>query len=681
MGLHGFWSARSLRYKLFLGILLTLAPIAAIVIASYQYNKNASVDNSGHVMELVAKNGARSINAYLAGESKIYSDWIKDDIYGLAIEFNTLDEMQSQFASMLEEAPDFALILLADKQGSILVAQGSHKYRDKTATLKEMKVENAPELLARSSASIDIAPSAILRSLGDKYPATLQFAFPAKNSSNEVCGLFIAYLDWAEVQKKTVAIAGEMTGQGLDGAAAAIIDKRGNIALGHSDEGNIGQTINGGASLMSWLSTASDLSIKVEEYNAASHFVIVDKLFDGRNQVDKEGRITGDTRLILALFVPEASIMGRVREVLYISLLFAGFGVLLSIIISYILDKSIARPIKGIIDSLAHGAGQVGSAAKQVAEASQSLAEGASQQASSLEETSSSLEEMAGMTRQNAENTKQANLLATEASAAADKGASAMEGMSNAMQEIKRSSDETAKIIKVIDEIAFQTNLLALNAAVEAARAGEAGKGFAVVAEEVRNLAQRSAEAAKNTSSLIEGSQKNADNGVRATKELVGILNEITSSIKKVSGLINEVTQASEEQSRGISQVNEAVAQMDQVTQQNAANAEESSSASEELSSQAQQMQEIVQELTLLVEGSKAAGFTHKQNEYVADAGWEKKSPVVSKARSDKSQTRKLMTKHVEKMQQHAQVIDRVMAKAEGVENDALAKTESPLGV
>ncbi|MCP4704957.1 MAG: chemotaxis protein [candidate division Zixibacteria bacterium] len=285
-----------------------------------------------------------------------------------------------------------------------------------------------------------------------------------------------------------------------------------------------------------------------------------------------------------------------------VSILSAIVGIILAIFIA----RSITKPINRIVGGLSSGAEQVGSASEQVASASQSLAEGASEQASSLEETSSSLEEMSSMTRQNADNARQANNLASDASTAADKGMNAMNSMTEAMQEIKNSSDETAKIIKVIDEIAFQTNLLALNAAVEAARAGEAGKGFAVVAEEVRNLAQRSAEAAKDTSSLIEGSQKNADAGVRSTEELVEILKNITTGIKKVTDLLGEVTAASDEQAQGVEQLNTAVGQMDQVTQQNASNAEESSSASEELASQAQEMQRIVKDLNSLVQGTKA---------------------------------------------------------------------------
>jgi methyl-accepting chemotaxis protein len=268
--------------------------------------------------------------------------------------------------------------------------------------------------------------------------------------------------------------------------------------------------------------------------------------------------------------------------------------------------RSITKPINRIIASLTEGAEQVASASGQVSSASQSLAEGATEQAAGLEETSSSLEEMSSMTKQNADNAQQANTLSAEAREAADTGAKSMASMNEAIGKIQKSSDETAKIIKVIDEIAFQTNLLALNAAVEAARAGEAGKGFAVVAEEVRNLAMRSAEAAKNTASMIEESVENSNSGVESAGEVGKVLDEIVSGIGKTTDLVSEIAAASQEQAQGIEQINTAVTQMDKVTQQNAANAEESASASEEMNAQAQSMNEAVQELVALVGGADA---------------------------------------------------------------------------
>ncbi len=237
---------------------------------------------------------------------------------------------------------------------------------------------------------------------------------------------------------------------------------------------------------------------------------------------------------------------------------------------------------------------QVASASGQISSGSQSLAQGANEQASSLEEVSASLEEMSSMSRQNADNALAAKNLAGEADAHARTGTEAMQRMSSAINKIKESSDQTAKIVKTIDEIAMQTNLLALNAAVEAARAGEAGRGFAVVAEEVRNLAQRSAQAAKNTADMIGESVKNAGEGVKISDEVSVSFDKIATSSKKVNDLIAEIAAASKEQAQGIKEVNDAISQMDKVTQQNAANAEESASASEELSSQAQELQAMV---------------------------------------------------------------------------------------
>ena len=266
-----------------------------------------------------------------------------------------------------------------------------------------------------------------------------------------------------------------------------------------------------------------------------------------------------------------------------------------------IIVRRTSRALQSAASELAQGAQQISGAASQVASSSQSLAQGSSEQAASLEETSASTEEITSMTRKNAENSKSAAELMSTVDTEIQRGNQTLEQMVASMQEINASSDKISKIIKVIDEIAFQTNILALNAAVEAARAGEAGMGFAVVADEVRNLAQRSAQAAKDTAGLIEESITTSHDGSDKLQKVADVIKAITESAAQVKTLVDEVNMGSQEQARGIDQISKAVAQMDQVTQTTAANAEESASASEELSAQAQALHHIVTELETLV--------------------------------------------------------------------------------
>ena len=245
------------------------------------------------------------------------------------------------------------------------------------------------------------------------------------------------------------------------------------------------------------------------------------------------------------------------------------------------------------------GADQMASGASQVTDNSQSVSQGATEQASSMEQISSSMSQLGDQTKTNAENAGQANQLALVSQKAAEKGNNQMQEMIKSMAEINQSSQNISKINKVIDEIAFQTNLLALNAAVEAARAGKHGKGFAVVAEEVRNLAARSAQAAKETASLIEGSSEKTTRGSKIANQTAESLNEIVTSINQVSELVTEIASASNEQAQGIAQITQGLGQIDQVAQQTTASAEESAAAAEELSAQANQLRAQLSHFTL----------------------------------------------------------------------------------
>ena len=281
--------------------------------------------------------------------------------------------------------------------------------------------------------------------------------------------------------------------------------------------------------------------------------------------------------------------------------------------ITILLSNSVAKTIQEVVRQIRGSAREVADASGRLNEASHALADGSSRQAASLEESSASLEELSSMTKANADSASKGNELSKQASSAAEQGVRDVKQMSSAMETIKASSHDIAKIIKTIDEIAFQTNILALNAAVEAARAGEAGSGFAVVAEEVRGLAQRSANAAKETEAQISSALANIEGGVIITEKMAESLNLISEKARLLDTISSETASAATQQNEGIAQITTAVGEMDKVTQENAAGAEESASASSELSAQAEKLTEAISKLSRLVEKTQAENQPHSE--------------------------------------------------------------------
>jgi len=269
-------------------------------------------------------------------------------------------------------------------------------------------------------------------------------------------------------------------------------------------------------------------------------------------------------------------------------------------------DDKVGKALTKVVDSLNSMFGeiqsstsQVASGSKQIADGSQSLAQGSTQQAASVQQLSSSITAIAQKTKDNADMAGRAAALANSIKASAEKGSGQMGEMMTAVKDINASSQNISKVIKSIDDIAFQTNILALNAAVEAARAGQHGKGFAVVAEEVRNLAAKSAEAAKDTESLIADSIAKAELGSRIADDTSASLTEIVTGIGESSQLIGEIARSSEEQTASIAQINTGIDQVAHVTQQNSATAEQSAAASQEMSGQSTMLEQLISQFKL----------------------------------------------------------------------------------
>ena len=335
-----------------------------------------------------------------------------------------------------------------------------------------------------------------------------------------------------------------------------------------------------------------------------AHAVLQDKMFPIVEEAEKAAKLLAQ-RERDALGASNRQAQSEISGGRWAVFVVIGFNLLVATTMLWVVFR-ITSTLRQTAAEIGTGASEVAAAASQVSSSSQSLAQGSSEQAASLEETSATSDEINSMAHKNTENLRSAAGLMTQSQHRFVQTNQLLDLSVVAMSEITTQSGKIAKIIKVIDEIAFQTNILALNAAVEAARAGEAGMGFAVVADEVRNLAQRCAQAAKDTAALIEESIDKSNDGKLKVDQVAAAIRAITEETAQVKSLLDEVNLGGQEQTRGVEQISKAIAQMQDVTQNTAANAEESAAAAEELNAQSETLADIVKRLTAMVGGGEA---------------------------------------------------------------------------
>lgn len=445
----------------------------------------------------------------------------------------------------------------------------------------------------------------------------LGFTAPVKNAAGEIIAVWRNTARYDLVESIVKDSYPQLKAQGLETSHIELVNQSGQIILNYDPH------VSGTTDIRRDMSLILNKKLDQNTFAAANEVLagktgVTEEVYDSESQkyeVAGYAKFKGALGFVgmpwsVIVKVEADEIHAAIAHSRNIALIIFGLTALAILGAILISIKTIAKPIESIIADLQHGSRELRSAAGQVASSSQALAQGATEQAASLEESAASLEEISAASKHNAENSKQANILAEEVKSAANQGTKSMSEMAVAIDKIKKSAEETALIVKVIDEIAFQTNLLALNAAVEAARAGDAGKGFAVVAEEVRTLAQRSASAAKDSAEKIKQSRDLADNGVEVTGQVAKSLENVNINAVRSSDLMKEIAAASSEQTTGINHVNTAVTELDKVTQQNSAAAEESSAAAEELTAQAATLDEVVSALSRLVYGGAKESYS-----------------------------------------------------------------------
>ena len=317
-------------------------------------------------------------------------------------------------------------------------------------------------------------------------------------------------------------------------------------------------------------------------------------------------------KIILAILIVEfISLLSGVTMGKNITSHWVVLGCLSTIIISQyiaaIVSSNIDKSVNNVLNSLSSTSENLIKLSGELTDSSYELSNGSAQQMASIQQTSSTLEESSAMIYQTSQNTIEADSLAKRTTEVAEKGSGEMAKMLEATKELTISSGKISKIIKVIDDIAFQTNILSLNAAVEAARAGEAGKGFAVVAEEVRNLAHKSAQAARDTSSIITANIELSEKCLEISQQISSSLDDINQESSKVSNLLEEITTASKEQEIGIREINNSILQMEKIIETNALTANNNSTSAEQLNLSAETLREIMKSLDYLINGAKSS--------------------------------------------------------------------------
>jgi len=561
--------------------LLVVLSLGAMSLGNYLFTSRALDNSSRADLAGLAQNKADLIELWIGETKSMVEVASQRDVFRkLLLEDNddTRRAANARLAEQIKAMPGISYIHVVNGQGEV-----------RASTLPEsvgkVKVADREYFKTAMQGQLNVSTVYVARTTGQ--PA-FSVAGPVRQG-DQVLGMVMAVPDLTKFSQRFVDPT-KVYSTGF----MALYDREG-VVFAHKDHGRI-------------------MKLKLQEAGFGRVLLgrkqgVVDYDHDGRSHLAALQPCEGVDWTVW-IDAPRDEVMDETRRITGANLLIALVALVATLVVLWLVVRSVIRPVTRIMAGLNQAADEVASASRQVSDAGQSLAAGASEQAASLEETTSALEQMSAMVQTNADHAAQANQLVKDSITAVTQAGQAMGELRQAMAGITSASDQTAKIIKTIDEIAFQTNLLALNAAVEAARAGEAGAGFAVVAEEVRNLAMRAAEAARNTTGLIEENIRNIRGGSELVVQADETFGQMQVQSNQVGELVAEIAAASHEQAQGVEQLNQAAAQVDKVTQQNASHAEQSAAAAEELAAQSETMLGLIRDLAALMGAAETNGGT-----------------------------------------------------------------------
>lgn len=640
-----------IKAKLLTAMLLALLPMVTIVGITYFSARNTSFKNSERIMKLIVRNGAKEMNQYLMVQQNTFKDWTAEDTFGMAIEFNTTNELRGHFRNMVDGNKSMALILLTAKDGKIIQSVGREAAAD---GLINQSAEGIDQLAADADRQAILIESRLLKNLGISNPTTLLFSMKTHSSDGKHNGYFLTMLDLSILQEKLESVLEQMRSNGFASANLFVLNTKSGQALAHSEKENIGKAPALAKAVGRWLIEDKSGSIRPFDQDGTNVFAMFSTL-SGPSSLFREANGLAEPELLFVGSIPESAIMAEARRVLWFSIGICAAGVLLLSVISLFMANLISKPLNRVIEGLkdiAEGEGdltvrldvaskdEVGQLArgfnsfidklqamiKDIATNASTLNSSSgdltaiAQQISSASDAtlnrSGNVSNAAGKMSNNMKSVVKASEQATTNMSGV---AAAAEEMSATVNEIAKNSEnaraitqqavtkanktservdalgkaarEISKVTEVITEISEQTNLLALNATIEAARAGEAGKGFAVVANEIKELARQTASATQEIKSKIEGIQKTTASTVTEIQDITKVINEVNEIVATIATAVEEQSVSTQEIATNVAQAAEGIKDVNR-------NMGESSVVAEDISQDIAEMNQVSSEMS-----------------------------------------------------------------------------------
>jgi methyl-accepting chemotaxis protein len=611
------WKQMSLRTKIGVVMLPMFLPVLGIIGISYSSGYETSLQASERLSEMMVERSAVDMENHLAVCSNRFLQWTADDVYGMAIEFNTLQELDARLNEMIKGSP-FASILVTTSDGAVVTSAAADGL---TAVAKGRTLAAARQFDGVERGQVRLLGKREVAELQLPFDATFAMHMECKDSTGRPNSHFVAVLDWRPIAAIVDSMAQRLAKYGYERGAGLLVQRPGGEVLARSGR------------------TTSDLALDGLQGATAGSALLT--TFGGeacRASIENVELDGADVPVAMANVLAESDVFAALHALLLQNLFLAAGALAILLTIGYGVGSWIAKPIHAAarqLESMSQGQGdltvrlpvtsqdelgglaagfnrfvtgmadlivkirreveELGRGASQVMVASQQSSKRSITQAESVQQINQSTEEIASSTTANAEEARGASSASASAKGATEEGRRAMANMAKAISEVKDASARASKIIGVIDGIAFQVNLLALNAAVEAARAGDAGRGFAVVAEEVRSLAQRSASAARDSAAMITECDQRAQSGVEIVAEVEGVLARIDEQVQHLDHAVARIAEASRAQAEGLTAVTGNVSEMDKITSQGAAQAEELASAATESAHRVETLKGLVE--------------------------------------------------------------------------------------